>query len=275
MRLHFKTNDYLLTWNLLFGASFSRPIHEFKQRLYKTHKRQYEIIQKDKKEMFEDIKNFIPDNDTLYNLVFETELFTKLKKGAETHRLKLLKMWDQNKDKLNKELKNILRFNIKDDYNVIVLHPIMDTALFEKGCCNVGWGYRTDLKDEYKTITDLTYFIVKNELSEYQKDYKDIVDVVLELSKNELYTRLSGTSDYKEGDKELKYLKNQIYPFFLMYLGYDKDKFISLMMRDNIAFDIEKYPVQKELNKLNLLEFIEFCIHNQKSIINIKQLEIL
>lgn len=276
MRLHFKTNDYLLTWNLLFGASFSRPIHEFKQRLYKTHRIQYEIIEKDKKEMLTDIKNFIPDNETLYNLVFETELFTKLKLDSEKHRLELLKMWDQDKKSLNKELKDIIKFSLKDDYNVLVLHPIMDSALFEKGCCSIGWGFRNDLKDHYKTLTNMIYFIIKNELSDFQKKYKDIVDVVLELAiKNELYTRLSGNSSYSEGDKSLVYLKSQIYPFFLMYLGCDDEDFPGHMMRDGITFDIEKYPVQEALSKMNLLEFIEFCIRNQKSIINIKQLEIL
>ena len=276
MRLHFKTHDYLLVWNLLFGASFSKPIHEFKQRLYRTHKRQYEIIQKDKKEMLTDIKNFIPDNDTIYNLVFDTELFVRLKQDSDKHRLELLKMWDQNKKEINKELKEILRFSLKDDYNVVVLHPIMDSSLFEKGCCSLGWGYRTDLRDPYKTLTDMIHFIVKNELSEYQKEYKDIVDVVLELAiKNELYTRISGNSSYKNGDKSLVFLKKQIYPFFLMYLGCNVDDFPGYMMRDGITFDIDKYPVQENLKKLNLLEFIDFCIHNQKSIINIKQLEIL
>ena len=275
MRFHFKTNDYLLTWNLLFGASFSRPIHEFKQRLYRTHKRQYEIIQKDKKEMLSDIKNFIPDNDTLYNLVFETELFARLKQDSERHRLELLKIWDQYKDKLNKELKSILKFNIKDDYNILILHPIMDSSLFEKGCCSIGWGYRTDLHDPCMTLVDITHFIVKNELADYQKNYKDIVDAVMELAKSELYTRLSGNSNYKDGDKSLRFLKSQIYPFFLMYLGCETEEFPGYMIRDGITFDIEKYPVQEGLSKLNLLEFIDFCIRNQKNIINIKQLEIV
>ena len=100
--------------------------------------------------------------------------------------------------------------------------------------------------------------------------------MVLELAiKNELYTRISGNSSYKDGDKSLVFLKKQIYPFFLMYLGCSVDDFPGYMMRDGITFDIDKYPVQENLKKINLLEFIEFCIHNQKSIINIKQLEIL
>ena len=97
MRLHFKTNDYLLTWNLLYGPSFSQAVHTFKQKLYKQHKNQYTRIQKDKTEMLEDIKNFITDDETLYNYVFETELFNKLKQDTEKHRMALLKIWDQNK----------------------------------------------------------------------------------------------------------------------------------------------------------------------------------
>ena len=276
MRLHFKTNDYLLTWNLLFGASFSQPIHEFKQRLYRTHRRQYELIQKDKKEMLRDIKNFIPDNDTLYNLVFETDVFTRLKQDADKHRLELLKMWDQSKKSVNENIKSILKFSLKDDYNVLVLNPVMNTALFEKGSCNIGWGFKDDTKDASRTFTSITYCLVKSELSGFQKDYKDIVNVVLELAiKNELYTRLSGSSSYKIGDKSLVFLKHQIYPYWLMYLGCEKEDFTSYMMRDGIAFDIDKYEVNEKLKELNLLEFIEFCIHNQKKIISIKQLEIL
>ena len=95
MRLKFLTNDYLLTWNLLYGSSFSEVVHTFKQKLYKTYSRQYINLGRDKKEMLLDIKNFIPDDDTLYNLVFETNLYSQLKQDTDKHRMELLKMWDQ------------------------------------------------------------------------------------------------------------------------------------------------------------------------------------
>ena len=56
--------------------------------------------------MLEDIKNFIPDDETLYNYVFETELFNKLKTDTEKHRMALLKIWDQNKKDIISVCKN-------------------------------------------------------------------------------------------------------------------------------------------------------------------------
>ena len=275
MRLQFKTNDYLLTWNLLYGASFSQNVHTFKQKLYKTHKKQYVSIDKDKKEMLKDIKNFIPDDDTLYNYVFDTELFLRLKDDADKHRLELLKIWDQNKKYVNDLMKLILKFPIKDDYNIIVLDPVMDSILVEKECTNIGWGNKSDLKDPFMTLTNILNTILKNEVTGFDNRYKDIVNVVLELASNEFYTKLSGTSNYLKGDNTLTYLKRQIYPYWLMYLGCDSEEFTSYMRRDGITFDIDKYPVEKELQKLNLLDFIQFCIQNQFKIIRINQLEIL
>ena len=276
MRLHFKTNDYLLTWNLLYGASFSQSVHNFKTKLYKTHKMQYRSIEKDKKEMLSDIKNFIPDDDTLYNYVFETELFARLKDDADKHRIELVKIWDQNKKRINEMLKEILKFTLKEDYNIVVLDPVMDSVLVERGSTTIGWGNRRDLSDPNMMLTNMFYTIVKNEIGNFEKKYRDIINVVLELAiGNELYIKLGGKSTYNKGDTSLTYLKKQIYPYWLMYLGCDKEDFASYMMRDKVSFNIEKYPVEKELRKLNLLEFIEFCIQNQFKIIRINQLEII
>lgn len=275
MKLHFTTNDYLLTWNLLFGSSFSEVVHTFKHRLYSTYRRQYNAISKDKEEMLIDIKNFIPDDDTLYNLVFETNLFNNLKQDTEKHRLELLKIWDQYNKQVNEEIKDIFKFSLKD-YQIITLHPIMDSVLTMKNTNCIGWGNRKDLKDPILTLTNIIYQIVKNEMKAFDKNYKEIVDVVLELSvKNELYTRISGVSTYLEGDESLSFLKKQIYPYWLMYLGCEKEDFPRYMMRDRIAFEIDRYVVDPKIKKMNLFEFIEFCINNQKRIVRINHLEIM
>ena len=126
------------------------------------------------------------------------------------------------------------------------------------------------------TLTSIFYTIVKNEIGNFEKKYRDIINVVLELAiGNELYIKLGGKSTYNKGDTSLTYLKKQIHPYWLMYLGCDKEDFTSYMMRDKVSFDIDKYPVEKDLRKLNLLEFIEFCIQNQFKIIRINQLEII
>ena len=131
-------------------------------------------------------------------------------------------------------------------------------------------------KEFNESLTKIVYNIVKNEFGTIDKKYKDIVDVVLELAiQNELYYRLSGKSTFQEGDSSLTYLKRQIYPYFLMYLGAEKEDFTSYMMRDGITFDIEKYQVIEKLKSMNLLDFIEFCIEYQWKIVRINQLEII
>lgn len=276
MKLHFSTNDYLLTWNLLFGSSFSEAVHTFKQRLYKTHRNQYNSLLKDKEEMLQDIKNYIPDDDTLYNLVFETEIFSKLRESSERHRLELLKIWDKYKKEVDQDLKEILKFPLKENYHVLVLPPVMDSVLVVKGCNTIGWGNRRDLNNPALTLTNIIYYIIKSEIGDFGKNYKEFVDVILELAiQNEFYTRMSGTSSYLQGDKTLTFLKRQIYPYWLMYLGCEKEDFPRYMMRDGIPFEIDRYVVDHSLKKMNLLDFIEFCIHNQKRIVRINQLEII
>ena len=276
MRLKFLTNDYLLTWNLLYGSSFSEVVHTFKQKLYKTYSRQYINLERDKKEMLLDIKNFIPDDDTLYNIVFETNLYSQLKRDTDKHRMELLKMWDQYNKSINKELKEILKFPLKEEYTIFTLHPIMDTVLTAKNATSIGWGNRKDLKNPPLTMTNIIYYIVKNELGYFGKEYKEIVDVVMELAiSNELYTRISGTSSNLKGDETLTFLKRQIYPYWLMYLGCEKEDFPRYMMRDGISFEIDRYVVDESLKRMNLREFIEFCIANQKRIIRINHLEII
>lgn len=280
MKLEFQVNDYLLTWTLLYGASISQKIHTFKQKLWTTYKKQYNRSTNDKDEMLMDIKNYLPNDDTLYNLVLETEIFEQLKKETEKHRLILMKIWDQNKKEMIKNISDIIRFPLKSKYNIVVLHPKMDTYLLSNECkTTIGWGFKKDLEDEIMTLTNIVYTIIKSEMSDFEKEYKEykeIIQAILELAiHNELYTRLSNQSNYLDGDPTLTFLKRQIYPYWLMYLGCEKEDMTHYMMRDKVAFDIENYVVETQLKKINLYEFIKFCIKNQKYIIRINSLEII
>ena len=276
MKINFQANDYLLIWNLLYGASISPKIHTLKQKLWTNYKIQYNTGIKDKDEMLHDIKNYIPDDDTLYNLVFENDVFSEIKEETENHRVELLKTWDENKKNINTNLKEILRFPMKENYNVLVLHPNMDTLLTSNTTPNIGWGFKRDLVNPIMTITNIIYTLVKNEIKGFSKEYKEIVQAILELAiHNELYTRISGISNHLDGDKTISFLKRQIYPYWLMYLGCDKEDMTHYMMRDQIAFDIDNYTIEKALKKVDLFEFIKFCIKNQKYIIRINTLEII
>ena len=74
MNLKFVVNDYVLIWNLLFQASISEKVHKLKQKLWINYKREYNNTYRDKEVMLKDPKNFIPNDDTIYNIVLETRL---------------------------------------------------------------------------------------------------------------------------------------------------------------------------------------------------------
>ena len=58
-----------------------------------------------------------------------------------------------------------------------------------------------------------------------------------------------------------------------MYQGADREELVSFMMRDKMPFDIDKYPIEKELRKVDLRGFIDFCCTNQKYIIKLNELD--
>ena len=279
MNLKFVVNDYVLIWNLLFQASINEKVHKLKQKLWINYKKEYNNTYRDKELILKDTKNFIPNDDTIYNIVLETKEYEKIKKDTEKYRNEVLKIWDNNKKEATKILKAITKLDLKP-YQILVVSEqldIIDTTTVKDAKINtVVLGKKVTADTTMKLLVELVFQILKHEFKEYKVEYKEIVDAVVELAVlNEFPTRLTGRSHYLTGDPTLNFLKRQIYPYWLMYLGADKEDMLSFMMRDKIAFDVDKYAYEKELKKKDLLEFIDFCIRNQKYIIKINELEII
>ena len=279
MNLKFMVNDYVLIWNLLFQASINEKVHKLKQKLWINYKKEYNNTYRDKELIVKDTKNFIPNDDTIYNIVLETKEYEKIKKDTEKYRNEVLKIWDNNKKEATKIIKSITRLELKP-YQILVVSEqldIIDTTTVKDAKINtVVLGKKVTSDTSMKLLVELVFQILKHEFKEYKTEYKEIVDAVVELAVlNEFPTRLTGRSHYLTGDPTLNYLKRQIYPYWLMYLGADKEDMLSFMMRDKIAFDVDKYAYEKELKKKDLLEFIDFCIRNQKYIVKINELEII
>ena len=279
MNLKFVVNDYVLIWNLLFQASINEKVHKLKQKLWINYKKEYNNTYRDKELILKDTKNFIPNDDTIYNIVLETKEYEKIKKDTEKYRNEVLKIWDNNKKEATKIIKSITRLELKP-YQILVVSEqldIIDTTTVKDAKINtVVLGKKVTSDTSMKLLVELVFQILKHEFKEYKAEYKEIVDAVVELAVlNEFPTRLTGRSHYLTGDPTLNYLKRQIYPYWLMYLGADKEDMISFMMRDKRAFDVDKYAYEKELKKKDLLEFIDFCIRNQKYIVKINELEII
>ncbi len=268
MKINFTTNDYLLTWNILFGSSLSKESQQVKEKMWNTYKNQYNEIENDKNILLEDYENFIPDDDTLYNLIFETELFKSIKENAQLNRKNIMEAYDHNKKKIDKYLNSILKVQLEENYNVLVMDPNMDTVIRKNNSLTIGWGKREDRVDYNRTVSKIIKKLLSINFSQIDDKYKVIKEAILELAiDNELFTRLSGKSSYSEGHKAISSLKRQIYPYWLMYLGIKKEDFTSYMMRDKIAFEVDNYEYDKNLKKANLREFVDFCIENQKTIL--------
>ena len=266
MNANFIVNDYVLIWTLLFGTSISETIYKLKQKIWKTYKNEYNEIFKDKDEILKDYKNFIPNDDTIYNIVLENIDYERIKKQTGKYRIEIMKLWDKKQKETENLVKNILRikmpkytvFIVSEELNVIN-HSQKDKLIV---------GKQLGKNEPLRILIDINFSIAKNHLKKYKGEYENIKKTILELAvQNEYATRLLGRSCYQTGDPKLSSIKKWLYPYWLMYLGVSKEEFFSYMMRDKIVFEVEEYIYEPELKKMDIEEFIEFCIRNQRYII--------
>lgn len=277
MNVNFVVNDYVLAWNLLFRPSISEDIQSLKTRLWKNYSEEYMKLEKENVEMIKYTKDFIPDDDTIYNFVISSEEFQKVKRETDKYRLFLMKIWDSNNKQITKDLEELLKFKIENEYNILVIHPHFDNIEFivKNPKKNIVWGKREDMQDGLKAIIRILFTILRYEFNDIKHESKEMLQAILDLIvSNEIYTRISGKTKYNEGLKRFKLLKKQIYPYFLMYQGCDHEAMVSFMRRDSLAFNIDEYPVDKNLKELDLYGFIDFCYNNQKYIIRLGDIEI-
>lgn len=268
MNLEFSVNEYILAWYLLYGASLSKEIDKLRKGLWNKYKKEYNLYYKDKSEMIKYGKDFIPDNDLLYNEIFKSDVYASLKKETIKHKMHLIKVFNNDKDILKKSVNDILKLKLNDVYNVFVIHPRMECIEYNSNFNVLIWG--SD-KDKYDALTVLIMTIIKANYKDYKSDYSSIVNAILELAIiNEIGELITNSSGYELGDPTINIIKRQVYPFWLMYLGYDsKERLLNKMMEDKIAFDIDKYPIDKKMKKMDLTEFIDFCIKNNKHILKL------
>ncbi len=266
MNTKFIVNDYALIWNLLFQASVTGSLSKIKESLWKTYRNEYNQTYKDKMDILKDYKNFIPNDDTIYNNVIENKVYERIKKQAEKYRLEVMKLWDKNKKDADYLIEKVVRINIPE-YTFFVVnkelglvdHPTKGSMVLGKAI---------DPKNPYMILYEIMMNIVMNNIKIYDEKGKDFKKAIVELAVlNEYATALNKRSCYLSGDPNLLSLKRWIYPYWLMYLGIKEEDFQTYMMRDKIAFDTEKYAYEKELKKMNLEEFIDFCIRNKRYII--------
>lgn len=271
MKLDIIVNKYLLIWHLLYQSSVSDDVHNLKQQLWIKYKKEYSLVHKDKEEILLTLEDYIPNDNLIYNLIENSQEYKKVKHETMKYRNNILEIWDKNRKNYTKELGQILKFNLKNTYKICIIHPNLDVVETDFKSNTITIGKQIITKDKDNFLTYLIYKIVKHEILKLKTNEKDILDVVVELAiTNELYTRISNKSKYKIGKKELRNLKEKIYPYWLMYLGVREEDFDKYMVRDNIFFDKTKYKYEKILRTIDIYSFIAFLVKNKKTIIKTK-----
>ena len=271
MKLDIIVNKYLLIWHLLYQSSVSDDVHNLKQQLWIKYKKEYSLVHKDKEEILLTLEDYIPNDNLIYNLIENSQEYKKVKHETMKYRNNILEIWDKNRKNYTKELGQILKFNLKNTYKICIIHPNLDVVETDFKSNTITIGKQIITKDKDNFLTYLIYKIVKHEILKLKTYEKDILDVVVELAiTNELYTRISNKSKYKIGKKELRNLKEKIYPYWLMYLGVREEDFDKYMVRDNIFFDKTKYKYEKILRTIDIYSFIAFLVKNKKTILKTK-----
>ena len=151
-----------------------------------------------------------------------------------------------------------------------IIHPRLEIIEYITSSTSIVWG--SD-KDKYDALTVMLMTVTKG-LVTIKDGYEEIGKSILELSIiNEIGERISHSHTYDLGDPVLRIVKRQIYPFWLMYLGYNEKKTIlNKMIEDKVGFDLDKYPLDKNIKKLNIQQFIDFCIKNSKHILKLNNI---
>lgn len=276
MNLNFIINDYVLIWNILFQASVSEPIYNLKQKLWNTYKEQYNSTYKDRIIILKDVKNYIPNDDTIYNIVLESEEYQDIKKETEKYRLEVISLWTK---KLSTEIQKLIRKPLPD-YTIYLIDnrlEVLELPNIAADDVKVAiLGKKVPTKSPMKLILFIIESILKKELNTYKDNNRLIANAIIEMAiENELATRISHVSTYWTNEGKLSSIKQQIYPFWLMYLGITKEQMTKYMNRDKITFDVDKFPYENKLKNLDITDFIDFCIQNKKRIIREEQLELI
>lgn len=276
MNLNFIINDYILIWNVLFQASVSEPIYKLKQKLWDTYKEQYNNTYKDRVAILNDVKNYIPNDDTIYNIILESAEYQNIRKEVEKYRLEVIKLWNK---KISTQLKKITKQDFKE-YTVYLIDNRLEIlelpTIPNKDIKIIILGKKIPEEEPNKIIFLLLEAILKKEINKYKDIDKNIANAIIEMAiENELATNISNISHYWTSEEKLLSIKRQIYPFWLMYLGISKEEMPKYMNRDKIAFDVNKFPYEKDLKNLDITDFIDFCIQNKKRIIREEQLELI
>lgn len=273
MRLNFIINKYLLMWYLLCRESNINEVNDFKQNFLSLHRKEAFMLIKEKDIIMSYLKDYIPDDDFIFNKFYNTDEFKKLQKDTNKYRISMLEAYDKNKKVLLKNLNKLLKYDLNISYDICFVHKKLDVIEFNLKTNLIVLGKDIKSFDALGFYILIVYKILENEYKKFKPEEKEIVTSILELViYNELFTRVSGKNRYNIGNQNLRKTKEKIYPYFLMYMGILESDFDKRMEEDNIYFDSVKYD--NNLKLMDLYSFITFIIKNKTRVLDTKILKV-
>jgi len=273
MRLNFIINKYLLMWYLLCRESNINEVNNFKQNFLSLHRKEAFMLIKEKDIIMSYLKDYIPDDDFIFNKFYNTDEFKKLQKDTNKYRISMLESYDKNKKALLKNLNKLLKYDLNISYDICFVHKKLDVIEFNLKTNLIILGKDIKSSEALGFYILIVYKILENEYKKFKPEEKEIVTSILELViYNELFTRVSGKNRYNIGNQNLRKTKEKIYPYFLMYMGILESDFDKRMEEDNIYFDSVKYD--NNLKLMDLYSFITFIIKNKTRVLDTKILKI-
>ena len=260
MNLKFILNEYILIWNLLFKKSLSKSLNERKQKIWVNYKKQYGQLQKERENILKDPQNYIPTDDTIYNIIRDEEEYKEIAKYTSKYKFTLNRIFDIEKVRILEDCRNITKIDI-EDYLVLIVDPRLKIVDYVEGLSKVIC-YGKTLPD-LNSLFDIISNIYRKEILELigkELKNKEIIDTILDLFITELRIRVTGNGNYTIDNNNL--LSVKIYSAFLMYLGVKIDEIESLLKREGIELSKEiLYDLDdnRYLYKKNLYVFIKYC----------------
>ena len=183
---------------------------------------------------------------------------------------------NQSSSEVDDYVNGILKFPFPKTVYFYIVHPRLEVTEYVKDYYTLIWGSE---KDKYDVLTVMLLSITKSLLYQEHNDsiYNELLKAVLELSiVNEIGDRMGNKNAYVLGDPNLSLIKMQLYPYWLMYLGYtDKEDILNRMIKDRVAFDITKYEIDKSLKKFSLNKFLEYCYDNRNEILSLQNIKVI
>ena len=230
--------------------STSRMSVMYANYLWDKYRSSYQQLQRDV------LSNKIDEN--ILKELQSQAFFKKYYSEAKDNLKRVEKNWKENKDKINKFLKDILRCETNLKMTAYICSPNMKIGKNIKNNCFV-WGHVYGLTD---ANYDLVYLVHESLHSHFERD--NLTHAVIEnITDVELAKYLNNSKSGYAYHDFTQDIHVRIYPFWNLYLNRSIEESKEDIKITHIEYDVKKYENYREtLSKMNIDELVEFLRDN-------------